>query len=198
MRPGLHIGMRALLALALLSITSASCFAARPYLDLSRGEGGITNQKALRVGDIVTVIIIENAAASTTAKTDANTKSEISGGPGIGLLGQVTDWGISTENKFKGDGKSSRTGALNAEISTRVTEVLVNGNLRLEGDRIVEINGEQQTIHLTGLVRGQDVRADNTVASTHIADAQIAYSGDGPVADAHSPGLLTRVANFLF
>ncbi len=172
--------------------------AARPYLDVSRAEGGISNQKALRVGDIVTVMIVENAQASSTAKTDANTKAEISGGPGLGLLSQITQWGIETENKFKGDGKSSRTGALNAQISTRVVEVFDNGTLRLRGERLVEINGEAQTITLTGLVRGQDVRADNTVASTLIADAQISYSGDGPVADAHSPGLLTRIANFLF
>lgn len=182
----------------LLALTAVRATAADPYLDLSGDGGGVANLKALEVGDIVTVLIVETASANATAKTDANSKSEISGGPGLGILGQITDWGLTAENKFKGDGKSSRTGNLQASISTRVTEEFDNGNLRLQGERIVEINGERQIIALTGLVRRQDVRADNTVASTFIADAQISYSGSGPVADAHSPGLLTRIANFLF
>ena len=183
----------------LLALTAvAPAIAGSPYLDLDRAVGGVANQKAFEVGDIVTVIVIENAQASTTAKTDANSKSEISGGPGLGILNQITDWGLETENKFAGDGKSSRTGNLNTQMSTRVVEELRNGNLRLSGERTVEINGEMQIIQLTGIVRPQDVRADNTITSTLIADAIISYSGDGPVADAHSPGLLTRIANFLF
>ena len=183
------------IAAALLSTTA---LAGDPYLDLDRQTGGISNQKAFEVGDIVTVIVIENAQASTTAKTDANSKAEISGGPGLGILNQITDWGITSENKFAGDGKSSRSGALTTEMSTRVVERLRNGNLRLAGERTVEINGEMQIIQLTGIVRPEDVRADNTVTSTLIADAVISYTGDGPVADAHSPGLLSRIANFLF
>lgn len=190
--------MKSLCFLWILWIGVAPANAANPYLDLDRSVGGIANQKAFEVGDIVTVLVVEAAQASTTAKTDANSKAEISGGPGLGILNQITDWGLSTENKFAGDGKSSRTGALNTQMSTRVVEQLRNGNLRLAGERTVEINGEMQIIQLTGIVRPQDVRADNTVQSTLIADAIISYSGDGPVADAHSPGLLSRIANFLF
>lgn len=190
--------MKRLLWISLLLLAPSTTWAGEPYLDLGQGTGGVANQKAFEVGDIVTVIVIENATATTTAKTDANSKSEISGGPGLGILNQITEWGLDTETKFKGDGKSSRTGALNTQMSTRVVEQLPNGNLRLQGERVVMINGESQIITLTGLVRPQDVRADNTVASTLIADASISYSGDGPVADAHSPGLLTRIANFLF
>jgi len=181
-----------------LCLVTTSAWAGRPYIDLERQVGGITNQKAFGVGDIVTVLVVENARASTTAKTDAKSSSEISGGPGLGILNQITDWGLSTETNFAGDGKSQRTGSLNTQMSTRVVERLRNGNLRLSGERTVEINGEMQIIQLTGIVRPRDVRADNTVESTLIADAVISYSGDGPVADAHSPGLLTRIANFLF
>lgn len=185
-------------ALLLVVLLVPSARAGAPYLDLDRGVGGIANQKAFAVGDIVTVIVVETASASTTAKTDANSKSEVSGGPGLGILNQITDWGLDTETKYKGDGKSSRTGALETQMSTRVVEELPNGNLRLQGERMVEINGEAQIITLTGIVRPRDVRADNTVASTLIADARISYSGNGAVTDAHSPGLITRIANFLF
>lgn len=184
--------------LALLLCGARGVHAGEPYLDIEDNTGGISNLKAVGVGDIITVLIVENASANTTAKTDANTKAEVSGGPGLGILSQVTDWGLTTENKFKGDGKSTRTGALQAQISTRIVEELPNGNLRLQGNRIVSINGEEQRITLTGLIRPEDLRADNSIASTLIADAEISYSGDGPVADAHSPGLLSRVVNFLF
>ena len=190
--------MKTLALFVTLIASAASVGATQPYLDLARGTGGIANQKAFEVGDIVTVLVVETASASTTAKTDANSKSEVSGGPGLGILNQITDWGLETETKFKGDGKSSRTGALNTQMSTRVVEQLPNGNLRLQGERVVEINGERQIITLTGIVRPRDVRADNTIESTLIADAQISYSGSGAVTDAHSPGLITRIANFLF
>ena len=191
----------ALLTVALLGpllLVARPSQAGEPYLDLGQNTGGISNLKAIGVGDIITVLIVENASANATAKTDANAKTEVSGGPGLGILNQVSQWGLTAENKFKGDGKSSRTGVLNAQISTRIVEELPNGNLRLQGERMVDINGEQQIITLTGIIRPQDVRANNRIASNLIADARISYSGDGPLADVHSPGLLSRVVNFLF
>ena len=190
--------MRMMLIALLLAVVASDGLAGTPFLEIDSKGGGITNLKALEVGDIVTVMITETASGNATAKTDANSKTEVSGGPGLGILSQVTDWGLTAENKFAGDGKSTRTGALQASISTRVVEELENDNLRLAGERRVSINGEEQLILLTGIVRRQDVRANNTIASTYIADAMISYNGNGPVADAHSPGLLSRIANFLF
>ncbi len=187
----------ALAALAALALPSQAK-AGRPFLDLVQGTGGISDLKALAVGDIVTIIISESSSANSTAKTDANNKTEVSGGPGLGMLSLVTDWGLTAENKYKGDGKTSRTGSLNAKISTRVAEVLENGNYRLEGQRIVEVNGEKQRIKLTGVIRPQDVDSDNTIASTYVADANIIYDGRGPIATSHSPGILTRLVNFIF
>src|SRR5690606_38328587 len=99
-----------LVVLLIALVLAAPAQGGSPYLDLERGVGGIANQKAFAVGDIVTVLVVETATASTTAKTDANSKSEVSGGPGLGILNQITDWGLDTETKYKGDGKSSRTG----------------------------------------------------------------------------------------
>ena len=73
--------------------------------------------------------------ANAAAKTDANNKSEVSGGPGLGFLDVITNWGINTENKYTGDGRTQRTGNLNAEITARITEVLHNGDYRLAGTR---------------------------------------------------------------
>lgn len=189
--------MTCALALGAL-LVAAPALAGEAFLDLGSGRGGIAQLKALVVGDIVTVRIVENSSASAQAKTDLNSKSEVSGGPGLGMLNLVRDWGLDTENKFQGNGKSSRSGNLQATISTRIVEIMPNGDYRLQGDRVVVINGEEQRIRLGGLVRPVDVRADNTVASTFIADAHISYDGQGELGDASSPGLLTRLVNFLF
>jgi flagellar L-ring protein FlgH len=190
--------VRVTTGLVTIVLTAGVAHAGEPYLDLGQGAGGIANLKAVGVGDIITVRIVENAEANTYATTDATSKTEVSGGPGLGILGQVSQWGLKAENKFEGEGESERTGYLTAQISTRVVEEMPNGNLRIEGERMVDINGEQQILTLSGIIRSQDLRADNSIASNLIADARISYTGDGPVADAHSPGLLSRVFNFLF
>lgn len=185
-------------ALIGLLLVASPAGAGRPFLDMANNTGGVGNLKALEVGDIVTIIIIEQASGDTGAKTQTNNKTEIGGGPGLGMLNMITDWSIDSENKFQGDGRSSRSGDLNARISTRVVEVLPNGNYRLEGERVVEINGERQHLQLSGIIRPADLKADNTIASTYVADAFIVYDGHGPVAQAHSPGILSRIVNFIF
>jgi flagellar L-ring protein FlgH len=72
-----------------------------------------------------------------------------------------------------------------------ITEVLPNGNYRLEGARSVDINGDRQLIEISGICRPRDITPDNTILSTYIAEAQIAYSGSGMIQDAADPGILT-------
>lgn len=83
-------------------------------------------------------------------------------------------------------------------MTARVTEVLPGGNLRIEGRQSIVINGEEQAIVVTGIVRPQDISRDNTVLSTYLADAQIVIEGDGPLGERQSPGLLTRIFQWLF
>jgi flagellar L-ring protein precursor FlgH len=189
----------ALLALACaVAALPAAARAVQPLIDLGTGRGLFHDVKAVEVGDIVTIVIEESATADTRATTDTNNKTEVSGGPGLGLLDLVPKWGLDSENKYKADGKSTRGGSLSARISARVVEALSNGLLRIEGTRLVEVNNEKQLISLTGLIRTRDLRADNTIASTYVADAQIHYSGRGPITNAHEPGLFTRIVNWVF
>jgi len=83
-------------------------------------------------------------------------------------------------------------------MTAKVVEVLPNGNLVIEGRQTIVINGEEQVIVVSGIVRPQDIEPDNTVLSTYIADATIVYNGTGPIGDAQEPGLLTRLLNWLF
>ncbi|MCX7726069.1 MAG: flagellar basal body L-ring protein FlgH, partial [Chitinispirillaceae bacterium] len=99
---------------------------------------------------------------------------------------------------YDGKGGTSRQGNLVATISARVVKVLDNGNLVIEGSKVVEINDEKEIIKITGIVRPQDVKRDNTILSTNIADAQITYTGKGVVNTGRRPGLLARFLNWLF
>ena len=185
-------------ALALGALASATARASGPLIDLESGRSLVSNSKACRVGDIVTILIVEESSANATAKTDANNKSEVSGGPGLGFLDVLTSWGLNTENKYTGDGRTQRTGNLQAEITVRIVEVLHNGDYQLAGQRMVDINGERQLIEISGSCRARDIRPDNTIYSTYIADARIAYNGTGPVNASSEPGVITKLVNWLF
>ncbi len=169
-----------------------------PLIDFDTGESLVSNIKARNVGDLITIIITERASANATSKTRANGKTESRGGPALGWLDFIKPWDRTVENRFLGDGETRRDGSLRAEISARIVEVLENGDFRLEGTRMVNINGEKQLIEITGFCRARDIEADNTILSTYISDAQIAYNGSGIINDASQPGVVTRVLNWLF
>ncbi len=191
------IGIKGTIVLAVAAF-AVSASAGEPLIDLESGGSLVSNFKAHRVGDIITIMIVEESTANATAKTDANNKSEVSGGPGLGFLDVITNWGINTENKYTGDGRTQRTGNLNAEITARITEVLHNGDYRLAGTRMVDINGERQLIEISGICRSRDILPDNTIYSTYIADARIAYNGTGVVNATSEPGVITKLVNWLF
>ena len=169
-----------------------------PLVDFETGESLVSNIKARSVGDLITIIITENATANAGSKTKANNKSETRGGPALGWLDFIKPWDMTVENKYLGDGDTQRNGSLRAEISARIVEILENGDFRVEGTRMVNINGEKQLIEITGYCRARDIGADNTILSTYISDAQIAYNGSGMINDTAQPGVVTRVLNWLF
>ena len=165
--------------------------------------GLVEDLKARRRGDIITVVISEQASASKQASTGTGRSSTMSAGIPK-LLGlettKIKTWAdlsqllnLSNESKYSGSGSTSRQETLQATISAKVLDVIPNGNLVIEGRRNVRVNNEDQIIVLTGTVRSRDVSSDNTVSSALIADAKIAYSGKGVISDRQSPGWLMNV-----
>ncbi len=185
-------------ALGALVLGAGPADSREPLIDLESGRSLVSNMKAHKVGDIITILITEAATANATSKTNANEKSEMSGGPGLGFLDVLDAWGLDTESKYTGDGRTQRTGNLQAEITARVAEVLHNGDYRLLGNRMVDINGERQLIEISGICRPRDINPDNTIYSTYIADARISYNGNGPVNASSEPGIVTKLFNWLF
>jgi len=168
----------------------------------SRG-GLFQDMKGRTVGDIITVVIVENASASKEATTETDRSSSMSAGINnvLGLerqIGSIT--GISpsslvdasTSNDFSGGGKTERTETLTATLTTQVIEVLPNGNLRIEGNKTVTVNSETQIVKLTGTVRQSDVSPRNLVDSKNILNARIAYVGEGVISDKQQQGWLVR------
>ena len=155
------------------------------------------DKKALRIGDIITVRIIENAQASNTADTDLSRSSSANAGLStffdkkkfLGIFKLDENLLTSTaDNQHKGAGSTTRSGQLTATMTAVVREVLANGNLVIQGTREVLVNHEQQFITVTGIVRPQDVSRDNVILSTQLADANIAIGGLGVVADKQRSG----------
>ena len=163
------------------------------------------DKKARYVNDVLTIIIAESAAGANNAKTETNKDSSASAGidgilqtaPAKTILSPLT-LGGSIANKLTGEGKTKRDGTLSASMTARVTNVLSNGNLTIEGRREVSVNAEDQYIIVTGMVRPEDITTENTVSSLYIADAKIAYGGRGVVNDKMRPGWGTRILDWVW
>jgi flagellar L-ring protein precursor FlgH len=160
----------------------------------------LTDRTARGVGDILTVIIAESSSATSSASTESSKADSAKVNAGIGpvLRALIPDWEIGGSMSSKGDGKTSRTGRLSARLTVVVKERLPNGNLVIEGVRHVQVNKEIQKFVLTGVVRPDDIRSDNTILSEFIANAEIRYEGSGTVGDRQRKGILTTLLDWLF
>jgi len=163
--------------------------------------------RARSVNDLVTVNVIENVVASGAADStlDKNSSADASVGRVFGIDPKFADWfdptalaRYSASSGFKGSGATTRSGALSAVITARVSEVLPNGDLVLEGVREIDINGDRQIIVLTGVIRPADVGPGNVVPSTAVGHMRIRYFGRGLIKDNLSPGWLLRIINKIF
>ena len=102
---------------------------------------------------------------------------------------------LSGTQSFDGEGDSSQSNSLNGDITVTVVERFANGNLRIRGEKWVTINQGREFIRVSGIVRPYDIAPDNSIDSTRVADARIAYSGRGALAAANRMGFLSRFLN---
>jgi flagellar L-ring protein precursor FlgH len=170
------------------------------------------DRRARRVGDLLTVQLVESTQANKSAKT-STAKSSSNSITNPTLFGQAMQFNVpgfvpiannkdvnlgfdlSTENEFSGDGSASQSNALSGSITVSVIEVLPNRNLYIRGEKRIGINQGTEYVRLSGIVRPSDISPTNTVESTRIADPTITYKGEGALADANSMGWLSRFFN---
>lgn len=154
-----------------------------------------SDRKASSVGDLLTIVVYENAESTNSTKTDSKRNTQIGGSINGGSLSE--SGGLSVGGGYSGGGAVTRSDKLVAQITVTVRSVLPNGDLIVSGQQSMKLNGENTLIGIEGRVRPEDVNADNRVLSTRVADAKIIYDGKGFVARSAKPGLVARVFRFL-
>ena len=190
----------------LLSIVALAAIAAAQLIgqDLRSNVNRslFADQKAIHVGETVTVLVVEVAQASNDATTNTSRASDLSLNASMTSPGGATasgaTIGVQSGNGFKGSGSTTNNGVMKAKISAHVDSVYNNGNLFISGSRNIVINGDEQIMKVTGIVRPSDIQADNSIYSYSISDAMISYSGKGLINDAQKPGWITKFLHWIF
>lgn len=162
--------------------------------------GLFENFSARQVGDVLTVILSESTQAAkssdtTIDKTDTNTiDNPILAGAARTFGGDdlSVNFDLNSSRSFEGESESNQSNSLEGEVTVTVAQVMPNGNLYIQGEKWIKLNQGDEYIRLRGIVRPADVSPSNTVLSTRIADARIAYSATGASADANKQGWLSR------
>jgi flagellar L-ring protein precursor FlgH len=153
-----------------------------------------SDSRAFRVGDVVTVILEETTQASKKAGTSFSKSSDASVSP-LKALGKTmgkTALSVAADRNFAGDATSTQQNALSGALTVVVQDVLPNGLLSVAGEKTLMLNQGEEFLRLKGYIRAADIGADNQVSSLRVANARIAYSAKGALADANTPGWLTR------
>lgn len=177
------------------------------------GEGSLWNQRGVRgsmytdkvaagVGDIVTIVVQEQSQISAS-KSSSTEKTSAVADQLRQLIETVTvngatpgvDW--ESGNSFEGGGEIENTQSAQSQLSVMVVDRLPNGNLVIEGMRKVTMANEVNYAVLRGYIRPTDIRADNSILSSRVADAQIEFVAEGALTEAQRQGWLNRLYSFL-
>lgn len=157
------------------------------------------NAIARRVGDTVTIRLVErtNASKSSSTTTSKSTNVDLPGptiaGRPVTVNGvEVLQMGLTNETEFDGSGDSSQSNRLDGDITVTVARRLPNGNLLVRGQKWITINQGKEYVRIQGIIRPIDIAPDNSLPSSKVADASISYGGQGPLADANSKGWLAK------
>ncbi len=167
-----------------------------------------TDARALRVNDLVVIKIEEVADAHRRADTnlDRDSSSAAQVDAFLGLLSKLRGTGIdpqlkvggSSKTTFKGNGDTARSEYLTATVPATVRKVLPNGNLFVEGHRVILVNAEEQHFYISGVVRPIDIDQENSIKSSMVADAEIEFVGRGVLTDNQRQGWFSRYLGWIW
>ncbi len=159
-----------------------------------------SGQRAAQVGDVITIVLVERTQGTSTSTSATDRAGNIGLTPpttGPLALFAPTDASMGGNSTFSGHGQTGQSNSLVGEISVVVSAVQPNGNMLVRGEKLLHINRGNETIRISGIVRPTDITADNRVASTRVADAQIDYVGRGEISRASRQGWLQRFFSIL-
>jgi len=155
------------------------------------------DNRAYRVGDALTVLVVENSSASNSANTTTNKQGSAGFGSTLTPGNSDRKGNLALNEDFVGKGSINRSGKLLATMTVNVVGRADNGDLLIAGSQVIDLNGEKQQIQIEGRVRPGDITDNNTVLSQRIADAHISYIGEGILGEKQRPGILTRILSWL-
>ncbi|HEY8344139.1 MAG TPA: flagellar basal body L-ring protein FlgH [Bacillota bacterium] len=182
----------------IMMISASPVFAASLWSEES--DAIYTKQaRKFKVGDLLTLIIVEQASASYNSGTEGEEASDVRVGPGEGLLNNLLPYlRGQTSTSYSGEGSTNRGGELTARLTVAVIGIEPGtNNLLIEGKQRIEVNRDVQELYVRGKVRPEDISVDNTVLSSFVADAEIKLAGEGSYSDYSKPGILTRFFSWL-
>jgi flagellar L-ring protein precursor FlgH len=187
--------MRVLASVAAL----IAIFAGFAHADDLYGQGAFAamaaDQRAGRVGDVLTIVVYQSAEARNAALNNASSRREFSGAISAGELDE--DATLSLDGGYRGQGEVRRSESFVTQISVTVSEVMANGDLKVAGEQSMHINGETTLVRVRGRIRPDDIMHGNQVLSSRIADAQISYDGSGFVSRNARPNFIHRLFSLL-
>jgi len=176
--------------------TAGAIYAAGPTLQL------YSDRRARDVGDLLTITLLENTTATTSANTATNKESNLSIGTPSIFGAPVTLGGkdvlsatASGKRDFTGKGNSAQSNRLQGSVTVTVVQRLPNGNLVVQGQKNLRLNQGDELVQVQGVVRPGDIAPDNSIPSSRVAEARIVYGGRGPVAQSNAMGWLSRFFN---
>jgi flagellar L-ring protein precursor FlgH len=170
----------------------------------------VSDVKARSVGDTVTVNVVESINGESKAQTDLGNKRSISAGvpnfftipegyaKNIPLLNLTSLLSGNSDNSTSGQGDMKAGDTFTATVSAIVTAVNPSGTLSIKGRRKLQVNGENDTILLSGVVRPQDIDSNNMVSSAQVADLELGITGQGQIRDKQGDGFATRLFDWLW
>ena len=159
-----------------------------------------TDARALRENDLVVVKVEEIADAKRSAATDIARSSKTQAALEALMQATKQSYGLTggVDTTFKGTGSTARSERFTATVPCVVKKVLPNGNLYIEGHRVVLVNSEEQHYYLSGVVRPIDIDQENTVRSTMVADAEIEFTGRGVLSENQERGWMSKYLGWLW
>lgn len=180
-----------------LLLCSLAAVAGEPetLIDPSSYRAIASDRRAYRVGDVLTVNVLEAVSAKSGATTDASGRLGVQASASTKGYQGNADIGLSAGNR--GGAETSRTGEFRTHLSVRVVGVEPSGLLWVEGMQTLLINGEEQQMMLSGSVRPDDIAADNTVWSHRLANAKVELSGNGVVSQSQRQSIVYRALKWL-
>ncbi len=193
------------LALAAFAVCCVSASAGSLWTGSGSNERSMfADRKAVAVGDIVTIVINESAAQTSSQSKSTTTDHSVDASVGQFLFpvatsklgthaGALPATQLGGKSAYAGGGAVSNTQTITARAAVLVTEVLPNGNLVIEGVRRMTFSGETQHVVLHGTVRSDDISSYNTVDSSSIANARVEFVTEGDLTDAGKKGWIAKL-----